>query len=148
MNPMVAQALRSFHRSHSCAADDLAQAAMIALWKRGNPTVLGEAYTVARSAMIDEMRRWYGRGKHNPHFVQWLDYADDRADPASDPESHMRVKDAMRIIMRDLTQIERSTVDRCVAGQSSAEIAREDHVSEPAISCRMRGIRRKLAAAV
>jgi len=146
LNPIIRQALRVLRRGYYCDDDDMMQAAAIALWRRGNPESPAEAYVVARSAMIDEIRRWYGRGARL-EFIPWRPSSDRREDGDS-PEACLRVAQALEIIEHGLSPVEYTTVERCACGMSQVDIAREDHVSESAVSCRLRGVRRKLAAAV
>jgi DNA-directed RNA polymerase specialized sigma24 family protein len=79
--------------------DDVEQAGRIALWEK-SPANVALAYTVARHAMVDEIRRTrYGaRSIHAGEHVSWVDARDDK--PGYElPERLLAVKQAVGILM-------------------------------------------------
>jgi DNA-directed RNA polymerase specialized sigma24 family protein len=100
----------------------------------------------------DELRAIYGRRHSRPTFLPFVvdagdgEMAVDPPDPQAGPEEWADVAATLLEILSVCTPTQRRTVLALTAGESAAEIARREGVTDCTVSLRRRQIRERWAA--
>lgn len=150
VDPVIKQAARSLREKlvQPLEIYDLYQVASLALWERGQGKGDAHRYTIAKSAMIDEIRRhrWCRRmdGSYKPGPIQMENYDSWEGGPDGATDCHAASLVAVRQFIANLHKVSgrrREVLDGLIAGLTHREIAGRMGVQEFAVTYHMKALR-------